>query len=498
MIRNLHPVVQLIEGEWRHKRVLVVGDIMLDRYIWGQVERISPEAPVPVVHAGPMNERPGGAANVAMNIAGLGAQAMLFGFCGEDADSAALESSLRTSGVDALMTRVAGHPTTTKLRILSGKQQMLRLDTEQVDGYPAAAFTELVAAVRKALAVADAVVLSDYAKGVLTPEVCQAVIAATRERGIPVLVDPKQRNLERYRGATTVCPNLGELSVATGVPVREFDALLREGQKLAKELDLEYLTATLSEKGIAVLRPEAQFIAPAQARQVFDVSGAGDTVIATLALALAGELDIETAVQLANVAAGIVVGKVGTVPVTRDELLSALTPEIGLKAQEKVLTLEHLKVRAAAWRSAGERIVFTNGCFDLLHIGHITLLEDARREGDRLVVGINSDASVRGLKGPTRPIVGERERGRILAALAAVDAVIVFDEPTPLELIVALRPDVIVKGGDYSEETVVGAKEVRSWGGTVKIVPTVEGFSTTKLIAKATAPEAVCEPASKN
>lgn len=295
-----------------------------------------------------------------------------------------------------------------------------------------------------------------------------------------------------------MCPNLGELSVATGVPVREFDTLLREGRKLAKELDLEYLTATLSEKGIAVLRPEAQFIAPAQARQVFDVSGAGDTVIATLALALAGELDIETAVQLANVAAGIVVGKVGTVPVTRDELLSGLTPEIGLKAQEKVLTLEHLKVRAAAWRSAGERIVFTNGCFDLLHIGHITLLEDARREGDRLVVGINSDASVRGLKGPTRPIVGERERGRILAALAAVDAVIVFDEPTPLELIVALRPDVIVKGGDYSEETVVGAKEVRSWGGTVKIVPTVEGFSTTKLIAKATAPEAVCEPASKN
>ncbi|HKR28399.1 MAG TPA: D-glycero-beta-D-manno-heptose-7-phosphate kinase, partial [Acidobacteriaceae bacterium] len=447
MIQNLHSVIQLIESEWRRKRVLVVGDIMLDRYVWGQVERISPEAPVPVVHAGPMNERPGGAANVAMNIVGLGAQAMLFGFCGEDSDSAALETALRASGVDAQMTRVADHPTTTKLRILSGKQQMLRLDTERVDGYPEAAFEELVNAAKAGMESADAVVLSDYAKGVLTAEVCQAVIAAARERRIPVLVDPKQRNLERYRGATTVCPNLGELSAATGVATREFDALLHAGQKLAKDLDLEYLTATLSEKGIAVLRPERQFIAPAQARQVFDVSGAGDTVIATLALALAGELEIETAVQLANVAAGIVVGKVGTVPVTRDELLTSLTPEIGLKAQEKVLTLDALKVRAAAWRSAGEKIVFTNGCFDLLHIGHITLLEDARREGGRLVVGINSDASVRGLKGPTRPIVGERERGRILAALAAVDAVIVFDEPTPLELIVALRPDVIVKGG---------------------------------------------------
>jgi D-beta-D-heptose 7-phosphate kinase/D-beta-D-heptose 1-phosphate adenosyltransferase len=241
----------------------------------------------------------------------------------------------------------------------------------------------------------------------------------------------------------------------------------------------------MSEKGIAVLRKDSKFVASAVARQVFDVSGAGDTVIATLALAVASGLKMETAVQLANVAAGIVVGKVGTVPVDRDELLTSLMPEIELRAEEKVLTLDDLKVRIAAWRSAGQRIVFTNGCFDLLHIGHITLLEDARREGDRLIVAINSDASVQELKGPTRPIVRERERGRILAALAAVDAVIVFDEPTPLELIVALRPDVIVKGGDYKEDDIVGAKEVRSWGGRVKIVPTVEGFSTTKLIAKA-------------
>jgi D-beta-D-heptose 7-phosphate kinase/D-beta-D-heptose 1-phosphate adenosyltransferase len=246
----------------------------------------------------------------------------------------------------------------------------------------------------------------------------------------------------------------------------------------------------MSEKGIAILKENSRSIAPAVARQVFDVSGAGDTVIATLALAMASGLETETAVQLANVAAGIVVGKVGTVPVTRDELLTSLMPEIELRAEEKVLTLDHLKVRTSAWRSAGQSVVFTNGCFDILHIGHITLLEDARREGDRLIVAINSDASVQKLKGPTRPIVAERERGRILAALAAVDAVIVFDEPTPLQLIVELKPEVIVKGGDYSEDTIVGAAEVRSWGGRVKIVPTVEGFSTTRLIAKAMTPPA--------
>ncbi len=485
MIQELHRVIELIEGEWRSTRVLVVGDVMLDRYIWGDVERISPEAPVPIVRAIHQNERPGGAANVAMNIAGLGAQAAVFGFCGEDADRAALEKCLREAGVEPRMTAVAGHPTIAKLRVLGGKQQMLRLDMEQTDGYPAEAYIALVAGLEAALSSADVVVLSDYAKGVLTEEVCRGVIEAARRRGVPVLVDPKQRSFERYRGATTICPNLGELSAAVGVPVRELDALLTAGQRLAVELGLECLTATLSEKGIAVLREHSKLIAPAAARQVFDVSGAGDTVIAALALAVANGLEMETAVQLANVAAGIVVGKVGTVPVTRDELLTSLMPEIELEAQEKVLSLDHLKVRASAWRSAGQSIVFTNGCFDLLHMGHITLLEQARREGDRLVVAINSDASARDLKGPGRPIVGQRERAGILAALAAVDAVIIFDEPTPLRLIEGLRPEVIVKGGDYREETVVGAKEVRSWGGRVKIVPTAEGFSTTSLIAKA-------------
>jgi D-beta-D-heptose 7-phosphate kinase/D-beta-D-heptose 1-phosphate adenosyltransferase len=423
-----------------------------------------------------------------MNIAGMGARATLLGFCGDDGEGRSVEMSLTRSGVAAALVVVRSHPTTSKLRIIGGKQQMLRLDTEQTEGYPLEAYTELLKRFETLLGTADAVILSDYDKGVLSVEVCQKVIRAARRRGVSVLVDPKQQNFARYSGATTICPNLSELAAATGLPTKSLDELLSAGQRLVADLDLEYLTATLSEKGIALLRGTSTFIAPAVARQVFDVSGAGDTVIATLGLALAAGLEIEIAVQLANVAAGVVVSKVGTVPVSREELLMSLMPQIELQAQEKVLTLEHLRARVSAWRSAGESVVFTNGCFDLLHIGHIALLEDARREGERLVVAINGDSSVQELKGPTRPIVGERERARILAALTVVDAVVVFEEPTPLRLIESLRPDVIVKGGDYSEDTVVGAKEVRSWGGRVKIVPIVEGFSTTKLIAKAMMP----------
>jgi D-beta-D-heptose 7-phosphate kinase / D-beta-D-heptose 1-phosphate adenosyltransferase len=487
MLDNLHRLIQLIEGDWSRTRVLVLGDIMLDRYVWGEVDRISPEAPVPVVRATNRNERPGGAANVAMNIVGLGGQAMLLGFCGNDSERTLLERALQESGIESQMIAVTGHPTTSKMRILCGNQQIVRLDTESTNEYPSAAYEELIANAETAMNDADAIVLSDYAKGVLSEGACQRIIQSGRRKHIPVLVDPKHRNLRRYRGATTICPNLSELALATAIQSRSLDELLAAGQKLVAGLEIDYLTVTLSEKGIAVLGADSMFIAPAVARQVFDVSGAGDTVIATLALAISRGVEIETAVKLANLAAGIVVGKVGTAPVNREELLTGLMPEIELRPEEKVLKLDQLKFRISAWRSAGQSIVFTNGCFDLLHIGHITLLQDARREGDRLVVGINSDESVRSLKGPARPIVAELERARILAALSAVDAVVIFDEPTPLQLIETLRPDVIVKGGDYSEATVVGAREVRSWNGRVKIVPTVEGFSTTKLIARANA-----------
>lgn len=488
MIPNLHRVIELVERDWQSVHALVVGDAMLDCYIWGDVERISPEAPVPIVRMMRRTQQPGGAANVAMNVVGLGAKATLFGFYGDDAEGAELRSCLAKTGVDSELIVIDSHPTTTKQRILGGDQQMLRLDMERADNYPDTAYDELIDKVKAALATSDVLVLSDYAKGVLSQNVCQELISSARVLGKPVLIDPKQRDFGRYRGATTICPNLSELSAATGVSAKDLNAILAAGQKLVPQLNLDYLAVTLSEKGIAVLGADTQTILPAAARQVFDISGAGDTVIAVLALARACGLDAQASAALANLAAGIVVGKVGTVPVKRDELLAALMPETELDAREKVLPLSQLVIRVSAWRAVGEKIVFTNGCFDLLHIGHITLLEQARREGDRLVVAINSDASVRELKGESRPIVGENERARILAALSAVDAVVVFGEQTPLLTIESLRPDVIVKGGDYDESTVVGAIEVRSWGGRVKIIPTVDGFSTTGLIAKAAGP----------
>ncbi len=488
-IGNLHAVIQEIEHNWAAKRLLVVGDVMLDKYIWGEVGRISPEAPVPVVRATHQSRQPGGAANVAMNVSRLGAQATVIGFTGGDEDEGLLAECLRAERIKHGFVVSNGFPTITKQRIVGGRQQMLRLDSERLDARPQEDHDRLIAAVLAHLPGSDAVVLSDYAKGVLTPEVCQAVIQEARRLSIPVLVDPKSADFSRYCGATTICPNLGELSVAARQGAPKLDAgdleqLLSAAEAMVTAFDLEFLTATLSEKGIALVRPGNRLVAPAAARQVFDVSGAGDTVIAVLALCLASGLGAETAVQLANVAAGIVVGKVGTVPVEKHELLAALSPNIALHAEDKVLSRSELVTRVALWKANCERVVFTNGCFDLLHVGHITLLENAHSFGDRLIVAINSDASVSGLKGPTRPIVSETDRARVLAALAAVDAVCVFSEPTPMELIVATRPDVLVKGGDYNIDTVVGAQEVQSWGGQVQIVPIVPGFSTTQLIAR--------------
>jgi D-beta-D-heptose 7-phosphate kinase/D-beta-D-heptose 1-phosphate adenosyltransferase len=487
VIEQLHEVIEEIEQRWATKRLLVVGDVMLDKYIWGEVGRISPEAPVPVVRATHQSHQPGGAANVAMNLCRLGAQAEVIGFTGADEDERLLAEGLRANSITPRFVVSSGFPTITKQRILGGRQQMLRLDSERLGARSDDDYARLLETVLAQLPGCDAVVLSDYAKGALTPQVCQTIIQAARAQGTPVLVDPKSADFSRYRGATTICPNLNELSAAVHRDARELKPLLEAAEALVPELGIDFLTATLGEKGIALLRAGSCTLAPAVARQVFDVSGAGDTVIAVLALCLASGLRPESAVELANVAAGIVVGKVGTVPVERHELIAALAPQIALQGEDKVVTREELVRRTALWKANGERVVFTNGCFDLLHIGHITVLEQARRFGDRLIVAINSDASVRELKGSSRPIVGERERGRVLAALAAVDAVVVFGEPTPLEVILESRPDVIVKGGDYAVETVVGASEVMAWGGQVKIIPIVEGFSTTRLIAKSTA-----------
>jgi len=492
MLPELHSVLGLLESGFGKVKVLVVGDLMLDRYILGEVDRISPEAPVPVLRHAHRYERPGGAANVAMNLAGLGCQVFLAGFWGADGEREELAKLVEAAAVDTAGVVTSSLPTISKTRIVARTQQMLRLDIESREAVPAEEIERLEARAVELVKKVHAVILSDYAKGALTPGVCEAVIRAARTAGIPVLVDPKTRDLSKYSGATTICPNLAELSLATGVPAHQTEALLQAARAQVVEHDFRFLTVTMSEKGIRILGPAPNgsndYYSPARAREVFDVSGAGDTVIATLAASLAGGLHIHTAVELANLAAGIVVAKIGTVPIEKHELIAALTPSSGILSAEKILDFDGVQRRVAEWRASGETVVFTNGCFDLLHVGHITLLEDCRRFGSKLVLGLNTDASVSRLKGPTRPIVGEKERARVMSALAAVDAVVLFDQETPLELIQALKPNVLVKGGDYTVDTVVGHEDVLANGGRVEIVPTVEGFSTTNIVKKMTAP----------
>lgn len=484
MINDVHAVLNLLEGGFRDLKVLVVGDLMLDRYIFGDVDRISPEAPVPVLRHARRQERAGGAANVAMNLAGLGCQALLAGFWGADAERNELAAFLEKAGIDTTGVITISQPTTSKTRIVGRHQQLLRLDIESRERPSDIDHAQLLQSAVGLTRKVHAVVLSDYAKGALTDDICHAIIRAARETGTPVLADPKTPDFGKYAGATMVCPNLHELSIATGISQYDVEPLLAAGEQQRVEHEIQYLTVTMSEKGIRVLSDEGVLNSPARAREVYDVSGAGDTVIATLAAGFAAKLPPASTVELANLAAGIVVGKVGTVPIAQHELIALLTPSTGLSSGEKILGRERATQRVSEWRAAGETIVFTNGCFDLLHVGHVTLLEDCRQFGSKLVLGLNTDASVSRLKGPTRPVVGENERARVMAALAAVDAVVLFDEDTPLELIRELKPDVLVKGGDYTVETVVGHEDVIAAGGRVEIVPTVEGFSTTNIVRK--------------
>ena len=484
MLSNLQTTLNLLEGGFSKLRILVVGDLMLDRYIWGDVERVSPEAPVPVLLHARRTQGPGGAANVAMNLAALGLKTYLAGYWGKDAEQADLATLLHAASVDTANVVVARSNTASKTRILGRNQQLLRLDVESTEAATDEEAAELSQRCVAMVEQVDVVILSDYAKGVLSKELCQAVITRARQVGKPVFVDPKARDFAKYQGATSVSPNLNELSMATGVPANQPEALLEAGQKLVAKHGFDYLIVTMSEKGIRILRADSTFHSPARAREVYDVSGAGDTVIAVIAASIAGGLEAETAVHLANVAAAIAVSKVGTTPVAAHEIVALLTEKAFVAGAEKIFELDKLMLCVEEWRASGQTVVFTNGCFDLLHVGHVTLLEDCRRLGARLIVGINSDASVRRLKGETRPIVDEVSRARVLAAMSAVDAVTIFDEDTPLELIRAIRPDVLVKGGDYTTSTVVGAEDVIGQGGRVEIIPTVPGFSTTGLMDK--------------
>ena len=468
-----------------HRTALVIGDLMLDRYLIGEVERISPEAPVPVVLLKQENERAGGAANVAANLSLLGIRTTMAGIIGDDAEGRALLDMLRELNIDSAIVTSQQRPTVTKTRILGGHQQMMRLDKESRLAFTESENNALHEQVSQAIAQKpDVIILSDYAKGVLSDALCQAVIAQAKALGIPVLVDPKGRDYTKYQGATALTPNKKETSEACGVDAMDTDRLLQAAADLRDRLGLAFLAVTRGEEGISLLEQNETIHIPAAAKQVFDVSGAGDTVIATLAAGLVHGLSHRQAFELANIAAGIVVGKVGTVPVNREELLAELISQDSVEQADKICELETLLGRVRQWRQQKKRIVFTNGCFDLLHAGHVTYLEAARKTGDKLILGLNTDRSVSALKGPNRPVIHEADRARVLAALEAVDAVILFDEDTPLQLIDAIRPDVIVKGSDYSEDQVVGGKEVKSWGGKVALIDIVPGRSTSNIIEK--------------
>ena len=485
MFRAPERVVDAVSRRFGARHVLVVGDLMLDRYLTGHVGRISPEAPVPVLRLAGERLVAGGAANVARNLVGLGLAVTLAGVRGDDPDGAALVGLLRDAGIgpDAVVAD-PDRPTTSKTRVVGNGQQMLRIDAERTAPLPESVAAALERAVVERLPAVDVLLLSDYAKGVLSGDLCARLIAAGAARGVPVLVDPKGRDFGRYRGATVLTPNRVELALATGVDAADLDGLLRRAAALRAELGLEVLVLTLGELGMALVAEGGTTRVPALAREVFDVSGAGDTVIATMAAGRAAGLDPLDTAHLANLAAGVVVGHRGTAAITAGELAAAIAGEAALEQAAKVQGLAAMQARVAQWRAAGERIVFTNGCFDLLHVGHVTYLERARRHGQRLVVGLNSDRSVRALKGPRRPLIGEQDRARVLAALAAVDGVVLFDEATPIELIRALRPDVLAKGADYREEDVVGAAEVKGWGGQVVLVPLVADQSTTGIVAR--------------
>ncbi len=469
-------------------RVLVVGDAMLDRFVHGQVRRISPEAPIPVFTIEGETSLPGGAANVALNVAALGARAVFVAVVGADAEGAALVELLGHDGrIAPHLVIAAGRTTTVKTRYVAGPQhqQVLRADREVVAAIDPATEERVGAFAEAALGEVDVVVLSDYAKGLLTPALARRIIAAAARAGRPVLVDPKGSDAERYAGAAVLTPNRAELAAIAGHALEDDDAVAAAARAVLERAGLAAVLVTRGAEGVSLVPRNGDVLhIPARAREVFDVAGAGDTVIATLAAALGAGLELPAAARLANAAAGVVVGKAGTAVVRPDELVAALNAVAADAAEAKIVDVASARERVASWRRHGQRIAFTNGCFDLLHPGHVGLLAQAKAAGDRLVIGLNSDASVARLKGPGRPVQGQAARALVLAALAAVDLVVAFDDDTPVSLIGALRPEVLVKGADYRLDQVVGADLVRGWGGRVVLAELVPGHSTTATIAR--------------
>jgi D-beta-D-heptose 7-phosphate kinase/D-beta-D-heptose 1-phosphate adenosyltransferase len=471
-------------------RVLVLGDVMLDRFVYGSVARVSPEAPIPILEVTRAMDSAGGAANVARNVAGIGAHTTLIGVIGEDPWARDLQSQIALSpSITARLIVDQGRPTTVKTRFVADGQQMLRADREVRAPLSAAVEERLIAQFHESLRDADVVVLSDYAKGVLSERVTRATIKAALEANKPVIVDPKAKDLRKYSGATVLTPNRLELQTACGYECANDDMVEKAARAFLDGEVCSAMVVTRGKDGMSVVTKGAAAVhLRTMARQVFDVSGAGDTAIAAMSLGLAAGANVVLASTLANLAAGIVVGKLGTAVVSASELIEQLTPLHARIGESKIFTLESVLSLARTWREQGANIAFTNGCFDLLHPGHVSLLDQAKRSADRLIVGLNADESIRRLKGPDRPIQNEIARATVLSSLKFVDAVVIFEQDTPIELIQALEPDVLVKGADYALDQVVGGDFVTRRGGKIVLADLVEGQSTTKMVQRAGTP----------
>jgi len=463
--------------------ILVFGDIMLDRYVWGAVERISPEAPIPVVHVRDRTCRLGGAGNVAANLAGIGCKTTVTGIVGKDPSGKNLADLLLAQGIENACVSAPNLPTVTKTRIMGGAQQIVRLDDEQPGMVDASLREKVFKQLQHKIKKINAVVVSDYGKGLLDDTLAKECISLCREHRVPVFVDPKRDDWAAYAGATCITPNLKEFQQACrqlGLSPTPMDLA---AQTLVQHYGLDHLLITQGNAGMTLTNKEGTSSSvPSRAREVFDVSGAGDTVIALLAAAFAAGSSMEQAMHLANLGAGEVVGRVGTYALTRADLEQAAA--LGAKTGSAACSLPQAQRLVEHWRMLSQKVVFTNGCFDILHPGHVSLLQRAKNLGHRLIVGLNTDASVRRIKGPSRPILAQEDRAALLSALSCVDAVVFFDEDTPLSLLQALRPDILVKGADYTPETVVGAELMPTWGGRVEILDLVEERSTTAIVEK--------------
>lgn len=464
------------KGKW----ALVIGDVMLDKYIFGEVNRISPEAPVPIVEKKSESFRMGGASNVAANLIGLGIKTVLSGVVGKDQNGETLKKLLKKNNINQQGLIKSSLSTTTKTRIIAGHQQIVRVDDEDINiSISANHMKKILNLIIKKPSI---VVLSDYAKGFLTENLTQKIIKQAKKLNIPILVDPKGNDIKKYVGATILTPNKREAFALTKLVTPDEDLLEKQLKKLCIKFDIGNIAMTQGDQGIKLVNSRKIDVIPAtKLKKVFDVSGAGDTVIATLAAGLIGNLTIHKALELANIAAGVAIGKIGTVAIEGHEIINEIDTEQTLQIH-KIIAFNKLDDMLKNLRNKDLKIGFTNGCFDILHAGHVTYLEKAKSNIDFLILGLNSDSSVKKIKGAKRPIINQDDRARVLSSLEAVDAVVIFDEETPIKLIQKIKPNFLIKGSDYKLTEVVGYKEVTKWGGEVKLIELLEGKSSSKII----------------